>query len=146
MYELMVKSILIADSQPEIRKELAKLFVEIGYQVDTAESRQDVLRKVTFTDYAVVLMDCRISNDSGLDVLAELSAIHPGVSVIMLSAEPSLEIVIAALRKGAFDFVVKPIDVDELTEIVRKACDQNELMKLYQAMSGQVQPQRDALS
>ena len=104
---------------------------------------QDVLRKAAAHDYAAVLMDCRLSADSGLEVLAELSASCPETSVIMLSTEPSLEIVIAALRKGAFDFVVKPFDLTELTEIVHKAADQHELLKMYQAVSTQGRQERD---
>ncbi len=134
----------MADREPEIRQELADFFVMIGYQVDAAENGQDVLSKAAAHDYAVTLVDCRLSGGGGLEVLAELSVSHPETSVIMLSAEPMLEIVIAALRKGAFDFVVKPFDLTELTEIVCKAADQHELLKMYQAMSTQGRQGRDA--
>jgi DNA-binding NtrC family response regulator len=146
MSEMPVKRILVADSEPEVRQVLMDFFVRIGYQVEAAESGQEVLSKATAHNYAVVLVDCRLTGDSGLDVLAQLSASHPEVPVIILSAEPSLEIVIAALRKGAFDFVVKPFDLAELTEIVHKAADQHELLKMYQAMSTQIRKDRDARS
>lgn len=136
--------VLVADREPEVRRKLADFFVMIGYQVDAVANGQDALSKAAAHDYAVALVDCRLSADSGLEVLAELSASCPETSVIMLSAEPSLEIVIAALRKGAFDFVVKPFDLTELTEIVHKAADQHELLKMYQAMSAQMRQDRDA--
>lgn len=136
----------MADREPEVRQELADFFVKIGYQVDAAENDQDVLSKAAAHDYAVALVDCRLSGDSGLEVLAELSVSHPETSVIMLSAEPTLEIVIAVLRKGAFDFVVKPFDLTELTEIVHKAADQHELLKMYQAVSAQMRQGRDVNS
>ena len=133
----------MADREPEVRRELADFFVMIGYQVDAAENGQDVLSKAVAHDYAVALVDCRLSGGGGLDVLAELSVSYPETSVIMLSAEPTLEIVIAALRKGAFDFVVKPFDLTELTEIVHKAADQHELLKMHQAVSAQMRQGRD---
>ena len=143
MSELAIRRILVADREPEVRRKLADFFEMIGYQVDAAENGQDVLSKVAAHDYAVALVDCRLSEGSGLDVPAELSASHPETSVIMLSDEPTLEIVIAALRKGAFDFVVKPFDLTELTEIVHTAADQHELLKMYQAMSVQMRQDRD---
>lgn len=133
----------MADREPEVRRKLADFFEMIGYQADVVANDQDVLSKAAAHDYAVALVDCRLSGDSGLDVLAELSASCPETSVIMLSAEPTLEIVIAALRKGAFDFVVKPFDLTELTEIVHKAADQHELLKMYQVVSAQGRQERD---
>jgi two-component system response regulator AtoC len=144
MSESAVRKILVADSELGVRQKLTDFFSTVGYQVDTAEDDQDVLSKAAANDYAVAMVDCRLSGGSGLDVLAELSASYPETSVIMLSAEPSLKIVIAALRKGAFDFVVKPLDLTELTEIVHKAADQHELLKMYQAMSVQGRQGRDA--
>ena len=145
MSELAAKRILVADCEPEVRQKLTDFFITIGYQVDAADNSREVLSKVTAREYAVALVDWRLSGDSRPDLLTELSASHPDTSVIMLGAEPSLEIVIAALRRGAFDFVVKPFDLADLTEIVQKAADQHELLKMYRAMSAQGRQERDGV-
>lgn len=136
--ELTVKRILVADSEMGVRESLTDFFVGLGYWVDGARNAQDVLDKAATSDYAVILIDCRLSGNRGLEVLTELSALYPDISVIMLSAESSLEIVTAALRKGAFDFVIKPIDVGQLTEIMQRAWEHHELTKMYQDMCAQV--------
>ncbi len=143
MSDLALKRILVADHQPEVCRRLADFFTMVGCRVDTAASGQDILDKVATNDYAVALLDCRLSGGNGLEVLAELSARYPETSVVMLSGEPSLEIVVAALRRGAFDFVVKPFDLAELTEIVHKAADQHELLRMHQAMSTQTRQGRN---
>jgi two-component system response regulator AtoC len=143
MSESAVKRILVGDPEPEIRRKLTDFFKMTGYRVDAAENGQEALSMVAAHDYAVILLEYRLSEGDGLDILAKLSTSHPEISVIMLSAEPTLEIVITALRKGAFDFVVKPFDLTELTEIVHKAAEQNELLKMYRAISTKMRQERD---
>lgn len=139
MSELAVKRILVADDDQYVRGQLKEFFASLGYQVDAAENGCEVLAKVQDAEYAVVLLGCGPSQEDGLKLLGGLFASHPDISVVMLSAESRLETVTAALGKGAVDFVVKPLDLNELTEIVQKAYDRYELLRMYQVMSRQMQ-------
>ncbi len=139
-------SILIADRQPEVSRILMDFLVQIGYRADTANTSQEVLSKAAVHDYAAILVDCRLSPDSGLDLLTRLSSSHPETSIVMLSADPSLEQVIAAMHQGVFDFIVKPVDFERLRSITRRACEQHELTKMHQAMRAQMRPSGNVTS
>lgn len=139
-----VKRVLIADDERLVQDYLSEFFVKLNYQVDTAENAQELNAKVQDIEYAVVLLSCGFSSGTGLTLLSELSTSYPDTSVVMMSADPHLNTVIAALRKGAVDFVIKPLDFGELAEIVHKAYDWYELQKMYRVMSRQMRRINDS--
>ncbi len=129
------KRVLIAEKDTETRQKLSSFLREIGFQTETVSDADQVRATLADHDYAVVLLDCRLAEDKSLSMLGDLTARYPEVSVIMMSGNPSLEVVISAMRNGAYDFVIKPFDLSELGGIIRKAYDRFELMKMYRAMS-----------
>jgi len=135
MTESTNKKILVADREPGIRRKLSDFFISIGYHVESAGGDGELMSKLAADNYAVVLVDCQLTEAGGMDVLSRISATYPETPVIMLNSEPSLESVIAALREGAFDFIIKPLEFSELGEIVQKACDRHELLLSYKNLS-----------
>ncbi|HWR84211.1 MAG TPA: response regulator [Candidatus Deferrimicrobium sp.] len=129
------KGILIADGQAGVRGQLREYLTDIGYTVEMAADGREAVQRIADGSFAVALVDCRLADGDGLDVLEQLCQSHPDLSVVMLSGDPSLELVISALRRGAFDFVVKPVNLTEVDVIVRKAWDSFELRAAYRALS-----------
>jgi DNA-binding NtrC family response regulator len=141
---LTVREILIADEVRSVRVHLSDYFVKLDYQVDTAEDAHELNLRIQSAEYAVILLSCGFSGDAGLRLLSELSASHPTTSIVMMSDHPRLEKVIEALRRGAVDFVIKPLEFDELSEIVHKAYDRYELQKMHRVMSQRMRKINDS--
>jgi DNA-binding response OmpR family regulator len=111
--------ILIVDDEPGIRFYLAETLTRDGHQVVAAESGQAALNCLAARDFDLVLLDLKLKDMNGLDVLAALRRQSPETIVIMLTAHASLETAVEALRQGAHDYLFKPCKTVELRESVR---------------------------
>jgi len=113
--------ILLVDDEKSFRDITSEELSHIGYSLATcrtlAEAR-DLLARKTFD---VVLLDLRLPDGNGLDLLAELHASHPSVQVVMLTAFGTVEDAIRAMKQGAFDFLLKPCKLGEIEAVLAKA-------------------------
>jgi len=114
-------TILVVDDEPEMRELLRDELQERGYRVTAAANGRDALKKLGEDEYAVVLTDLRMQGMQGLELLGEVKRDHPGTNVIIMTAFGSVESAIDAMKRGAYDYVTKPIKTDELTLVVEKA-------------------------
>ena len=103
------------------------VFEEDGWKVDTAGSLDEGREKLQKNEPDLVLCDLMLPDGSGLDLLREIKAQNPTVSVIMITAHTSTKSAVEALKNGAFDYIAKPFDIDELKIIVRSAIERKEL-------------------
>ena len=115
--------VLVADDQPDILLALRLLFVQNGYQVETANSPQTVLEALAYRTFDVVLMDLNYARDTtsgreGMDLLDRLAHLENLPPIVAMTAWATLDLTIEGMRRGVGDFVLKPWDNRELLEIL----------------------------
>jgi len=113
--------ILVVDDEPNIRRLLEATLSRAGYEVDTAPDGETGLRHFTEGPPDLVLMDLRMPGLNGLETLREMRTLHPQAQVILMTAYASVETAVEALRNGAFDYIIKPFDLDEVTMLIERA-------------------------
>ena len=120
-------NILIVDDEKIVRDSLFHWFEEEGYNVDTAEDGESALKKYEKNKYDLLLLDMKMPGMSGIDLLTRIKSIDKESLVILITAFASVPTAITALKQGAYDYVTKPVDPDELTHLVKKALEQRSL-------------------
>jgi len=119
--------LLIVDDESSLRDFLTIVFEDDGWRVETAGSLADARAAVQRREPDLILCDLMLPDGSGLDLLRDFKAQNPSIAVIMITAHTSTKSAVEALKAGAFDYIAKPFDIDELKIIVRKAVAQKEL-------------------
>jgi DNA-binding NtrC family response regulator len=119
--------ILVVDDERIFRESLLAWFEEDGYDVDAADSGEEGLKHFEKGKYDVILLDMKMPGMSGIELLAKIKEIEPEAIVIMITAFASVQTAIKALKDGAFDYITKPVDPDELAHLVDKALRQKTL-------------------
>lgn len=119
--------ILVVDDEHLIRWSLEQNLKKQGYEVVTAGSGEDALRLVREEQPDLVLLDIQLPGISGIDVLEKIKDHDDDIIVIMVTANSGLENAVNAMRLGAYDYVSKPFNLDELSIVVRKALDTSDL-------------------
>ncbi|MBP9020623.1 MAG: sigma-54-dependent Fis family transcriptional regulator [Syntrophobacterales bacterium] len=116
-------SILVADDHELIRETLKNSLVDEGYRVHLAGTGQECLEIVKAADVDLVLLDMRLPDISGIDVLQRLRETNPDVIVMMMTAYGDIESTRRALNLGAFDFIHKPVKAKAITSIIKMAME-----------------------
>ena len=114
------KKILLADDDKGVLRVLKLILEKEGYEVDTAETGKEFLQKTEAQYYNLTLMDIKLPDMEGTELIAAMRLYSPKTVKIMLTGYPSLENSIKALNLGADAYIVKPVKPDELTQLVRK--------------------------
>src|SRR5229473_3454363 len=123
----MAVDLLIVDDEASLRDLLSTVFEEDGSRVETAGTLAEARAVVQKDEVDLVLCDLMLPDGSGLELLREIKSQNPSMAVIMITAHTSTKSAVDALKAGAFDYIAKPFDVEELKIIVRKAVEQKEL-------------------
>lgn len=121
--------ILIVDDEQIVRDSLTHWFEEDGYQVSSAVDAFDVLKDLQPGKYDIMLVDIKMPKMSGLELLEKVKEIDPDCIVIIITAYASVPSAVQALKNGAFDYVTKPIDPDELSHLIKNAIKQKTLKR-----------------
>ena len=121
------EKILIVDDEKIVRESFYHWFIEDNYIVDTAEDGETALNKYAKEKYDLLLVDMKMPGMSGLDLLSKIKAIDKDVIIILITAFSSVPTAITALKNGAYDYVTKPVDPDELAHLVKRALEQRAL-------------------
>jgi len=116
--------IFIVDDELVMRKSLSGWLERDGYEVDTAESGEEALEKLKETRFDLLLVDIKMEGISGLDVLKHVRENDPDVAVVMITAYGSISTAIEAIKNGAYDYLLKPFDPDELGVLIEKIVEQ----------------------
>jgi DNA-binding NtrC family response regulator len=117
---MLYTEILIVDDEPIMRESLAGWLERDGHHVDTSASGEEALKKLKKTRYDILLVDIKMEGISGLDVLKQVKESDPDVAVVMITAYGSIATAIEAMKNGAYDYLLKPFDPDELGIIIDK--------------------------
>ena len=122
-------SILIVDDESSVRDSLYNWFIEDGYHVAVAEDAKKALTILESDSFDIVLADIKMPGMDGLQMLSRIKAIKKDTIVIMMTAFATVETAVQALKDGAFDYVTKPFDPDDLSHLIRNASKQISLME-----------------
>ena len=113
-------SVLVVDDEDSIRTTINAILEDEGYKVDLAATGKEAIEKSTAQFYNVMLLDIRLPDMEGIELLKKLRTDIPRTRKIMVTGFPSLQNTIEALNKGADAYLVKPVDVEELLKVVRE--------------------------
>jgi len=122
-------SILIVDDEQVVRDSLVHWFTEEGYEVEAAASASEALSRLAARELDLVIADIRMPGMDGLELLEKIRSEQLDTSVIIMTGYASVESAVRALKQGAFDYVTKPFDPDELSVAVRNALEQHRLKR-----------------
>jgi len=114
-------NLLIVDDELSVRDSLGKWFHEEGYEVATAESASEALTRVAESRWDVALVDIKMHGTDGIELQRRLRDIDPELLVIIMTGYASVETAVAALKNGAYDYVTKPLDPDEIAHLLKNA-------------------------
>ncbi len=122
-------SILIVDDESSVRDSLYNWFIEDGFHVAVAEDAKKALMILESESFDIVLSDIKMPGMDGLQLLSRIKTIRKDAIVIMMTAFATVETAVQALKDGAFDYVTKPFDPDDLSHLIRNATKQISLME-----------------
>jgi DNA-binding NtrC family response regulator len=126
--ETPVKSvILLVDDQDTIRFFLEKTLRQEGYEAVTARTGAEAIEKAREVVPDLVLLDLKLPDMDGLEVLRRIKEVFPEIGVVMITAFGDIETAVMAMKNGAYDFVSKPINLDQLLMVIRKGLDSERL-------------------
>jgi two-component system response regulator HydG len=120
-------TVLVVDDDQAHRTMLKTLLSGWGYKIAEADDGQVAIEKVHEQAYDLILMDIRMIKVSGLKALDGIKAYNPAIPVIIMTAYSSVETAVEALKKGAYDYLTKPLDFDELRLVMERAMDHSQL-------------------
>jgi DNA-binding NtrC family response regulator len=119
--------ILIVDDEEDLVSILAERLTLRGFHVEAATCGADALRHIREDDFSVLVLDVKMPGIDGLALLAEVKQRHPDLPVILFTGHGSVADAEKGMEQGAFDYVMKPIDIDELIAKIRAATGREEV-------------------
>ena len=138
-------SILIIDDDKAIRKTLTEILRYEGYKIDEAADGEEGLRKFSSTAYDLVLCDVKMPKMDGIEFLEKSKVINPDVPIIVISGHGNIETAVEAVKKGAFDFISKPPDLNRLLITLRNALDKQTLVRETKVLKRKVGMVKDII-
>ncbi len=121
-------TILIIDDEKAIRKTLTEILSFEGYKIDEASDGEEGLKRFGEKSYDVVLCDIKMPKLDGIEFLEKAKGINPDVPVIMISGHGNIDTAVEAVKKGAFDYISKPPDLNRLLITLRNATEKQDLV------------------
>jgi DNA-binding NtrC family response regulator len=131
-------TILVIDDEKNIREGLGAAFEMEGYEVRLASNGQEGLDQIAKGDIDLVVTDLRMDGISGEEVLRRVTTQNPGIPVIVLTGHGSIDAAVDAMRNGAYDFLTKPLNLDQLLMIAKRALQGRELSLQHKELKAQV--------
>jgi DNA-binding NtrC family response regulator len=113
--------LLIVDDELSVRDSLGKWFREEGYEIGTAENAQDALARMAEGRWDLALVDIKMRGTDGIELQRRMHEIDPEMMVIIMTGYASVETAVTALKNGAYDYVTKPLDPDDIAHQIQKA-------------------------
>jgi ActR/RegA family two-component response regulator len=107
--------ILVVDDDKQIRVLLSKVLAEMGeFSVEEAETAQEALQKIETSMFDLALVDFKLPDMDGVQLIAEIVKLRPGMLAVLLTGHSSIDTAVEAMKKGASDYLTKPVDLDEM--------------------------------
>lgn len=123
-----MSKILIIDDERSIRNTLKDILEYEKYEVDVAEDGKQGVEKIKHIEYDIILCDIKMPGMDGIEVLEHIVAINPDTPVVMISGHGNIDTAVDSIKKGAYDFIEKPLDLNRLLITIRNAMDKSTLV------------------
>jgi two-component system, NtrC family, nitrogen regulation response regulator NtrX len=140
-----MSNILIIDDEKAIRKTLSEILSYEGYKIEEAGDGEEGLRRFRDKTYDVVLCDIKMPKIDGIEFLDKVRELNPDVPVIMISGHGTIETAVEAVKKGAYDYIAKPPDLNRLLITIRNAMDKNNLVAETKVLKRKVSKVEDMI-
>ncbi len=124
-----MSAILIVEDDSTIRVTLSKFLARAGFEVDVADSASAAIKRVQDRRYRLVLLDLRLPDGDGMDLIGKFHEVDDAVLVVIMTAFPEVRTAVAALKAGAYDYISKPFDLDEMKELVERSLETSRLRR-----------------
>ncbi len=131
---MSIRRILVADDEESIRWVLSKSLTKSGFTVDLASSGTEALALARQHTYDLAVLDIKMPGTSGLDLLSRFHEERPEMLVVIMTAESSMSNAVEAMKRGAYDYITKPFDLDALDAIILKAQKASEVTEEVQRL------------
>jgi DNA-binding NtrC family response regulator len=140
-------TLLVVDDEPSILHFFRRAFQGSDISLVTTSSSADALAKVVECQPDVVVLDLNLSDESGLDTFRRIHEINPKIPVIFITGHGTTDTAIEAMRLGAYEYLLKPLELDQLTDLVGRACEISRLMRIPALLPepGQAETESDVL-
>jgi len=122
-----LSKILVVDDEPTYRASVSRCLTNNSYRVTAADSGERALELLSTGNYDLLITDLKMSGISGLDLIKKIKEISPNTATIIMTAYATIETAIEATKNGAFHYLVKPFNIDELTQLAQKAIEHKKL-------------------
>jgi len=122
-------NLLIVDDERSVRDSLSRWFADEGYEVGAAESAAEALTRLAERKWDIALVDIKMPGMDGIELQRKLKEADPDLTVIIMTGYASVETAVAALKLGAYDYVTKPLDPDDIGNLLRNALAHRRLCK-----------------
>ena len=124
-----MSSILIIEDERSIRNTLKDILDNEGYETDLAENGEIGIKKIKQNDYNLIFTDIKMPKVDGIEVLEKSKELKPEIPIIMISGHGDIETAVDCIKKGAFDFIQKPLDLNRMLITIKNATDKTQLIK-----------------
>ncbi len=124
-----MERILIVDDDLSLCHFLKKTLSQRGYEIVTCHNGRDAIESVNEQEPNLVLLDNKLPDRTGLDILNKVKQTHPKMPIIVMTAFGTTDTAIEAMRLGAFDYILKPFELEEISEVVARGLEANKLMR-----------------
>ncbi len=121
--------LLIVDDEADFRESACRYFNRLGFRVEQAEDGEEALNVSTNRKFDVVVLDIHMPGMNGLRALEQFMKRDPAPKVIMLTGGGTIENAVESIKKGAYDFLTKPVKIDNLARLIKRACETHQLEK-----------------
>ena len=126
-----MSDILIVDDERDIRELISEILIDEGYTTRLAGTSEDAMREITSQPPGLMILDIWLkdSDMDGIDILKKVKSDYPEVPVVIISGHGNIEIAVAAIKQGAYDFIEKPFNIDQLLVVIRRAMETSRLRR-----------------
>ena len=126
-----MSDILIVDDEEDIRNLISEILIDEGYSTLLAGNSEECLSYVSKNPPSLLILDIWLkdSNMDGIDILKKVKVEYPNLPVVIISGHGNIEIAVAAIKQGAYDFIEKPFNIEQLLVVVRRAMETSSLRK-----------------
>jgi two-component system nitrogen regulation response regulator NtrX len=140
-----MSNILIIDDEKAIRKTLSEILSYEGYKIDEAGDGEEGFRKFREKEYDVILCDIKMPKMDGIEFLEKAKEANPDLPIIMISGHGTIETAVEAVKKGAYDYISKPPDLNRLLITIRNAIDKTSLVAETKVLKRKVSRVQDMI-
>ena len=113
--------IYIVDDEIEIRKSLRNILEDENFEVEDFSNKKNLLKSLVKERPSLILLDVWIGKDDGIEILDECKKIYPMIPIVMISGHGTIELAVTATKKGAIDFIEKPLSISKVLETINNA-------------------------